>query len=297
MAEKDIVEKTLEAYNDVFADIVNVLLFDGKEYVQEKDLEDALPRSHYKAKGKLRELERDVAKYWKQSNVRIAMFGNENQTHEDEYMPIRVIGYDGMEYRAQLIKSLEKEEKDDKKVKVPHFPVVTLVLYFGYKNHWRKPITLYECLDISEELRPYVSDYKINLFEIAYLSEEQVKMFKSDFRFVADYFVQMRKNNDYIPSTETIKHVQATLELMSVMTNDYRFEEAYNQVEGEEHLSMCEYLDRIVEKGRNEGIEQGKMQVLYELVQDHTLSWAEAAGRVAMTEDEFKEYIEMNIIK
>ena len=60
---------------------------------------------------------------------------------------------------------------------------------------------------------------------------------------------------------------------------------------------MCEYLDRIVEKGRNEGIEQGKMQVLYELVHDHTLSWAEAAGRVAMTEDEFKEYIEMNIIK
>lgn len=30
MAEKDIAEKTLEAYNDVFADIVNVLLFQGK---------------------------------------------------------------------------------------------------------------------------------------------------------------------------------------------------------------------------------------------------------------------------
>ncbi len=30
MAEKDITEKMLEAYNDVFADIVNVLLFDGK---------------------------------------------------------------------------------------------------------------------------------------------------------------------------------------------------------------------------------------------------------------------------
>ena len=29
MGEKDIAEKTLEAYNDVFADIVNVLLFDG----------------------------------------------------------------------------------------------------------------------------------------------------------------------------------------------------------------------------------------------------------------------------
>lgn len=30
MSGKDIAEKNLEAYNDVFADIVNGLLFDGK---------------------------------------------------------------------------------------------------------------------------------------------------------------------------------------------------------------------------------------------------------------------------
>ena len=37
MAEKDIVEKTLEAYNDVFADIVNVLLFNGKDKRKEEE--------------------------------------------------------------------------------------------------------------------------------------------------------------------------------------------------------------------------------------------------------------------
>ena len=40
MAEKDIAEKTLEAYNDVFADIVNVLLFQGKHFVKEDELEE-----------------------------------------------------------------------------------------------------------------------------------------------------------------------------------------------------------------------------------------------------------------
>ena len=35
LAEKDISEKTLEAYNNVFADIVNVLLFDGEPVVDE----------------------------------------------------------------------------------------------------------------------------------------------------------------------------------------------------------------------------------------------------------------------
>lgn len=63
MREKDITEKTLEAYNDVFADIINVLLFNGKLTVKEDELEDAIVRYHYKAdQGKLHEMERDTGK-------------------------------------------------------------------------------------------------------------------------------------------------------------------------------------------------------------------------------------------
>lgn len=65
MAAKDFTEKTLEAYNDVSADIINVLLFNGKLLVGENELSEAAPRSIYKADGKLHELERDVAKYWR----------------------------------------------------------------------------------------------------------------------------------------------------------------------------------------------------------------------------------------
>ena len=64
--------------------------------------------------------------------------------------------------------------------------MVTLVLYFGHKTHWNKPLSLKERLDIPPKLEPFVSDYKINLFEIAYLTHEQVKLFHSDFRIVAD---------------------------------------------------------------------------------------------------------------
>ena len=51
MGQKDATEKTLESYTDVFADIVNVLLFDGKQFIALEDLRDALPRSIYKADG------------------------------------------------------------------------------------------------------------------------------------------------------------------------------------------------------------------------------------------------------
>jgi hypothetical protein len=41
MAEKDLTEKTLEAYGDVFADIVNGLLFQGRQIVSEQALMEA----------------------------------------------------------------------------------------------------------------------------------------------------------------------------------------------------------------------------------------------------------------
>ena len=135
MAEKDMTEKTLEAYNDVFADIVNVLLFKGQKIIAEGELVAETPRSIYKAEGKLHEQERDVAKFWQNGKIRIALLGLENQTEADADMPMRVISYDGAAYRAQLL--ADKEQR-----KASRYGVITLVLYFGYKNHWNKPINL-----------------------------------------------------------------------------------------------------------------------------------------------------------
>lgn len=71
MAQKDMAEKLLADYNDVFADIVNVLLFDGKEVVQENDLVDTKAKSQYKADDqKLHEQERDISKIPKKTMFR-----------------------------------------------------------------------------------------------------------------------------------------------------------------------------------------------------------------------------------
>ena len=84
MAQKDASQKILESYNDVFSDIVNVLLFKGRKVLsEEEELEDQAPRSYYKADGKIHEIERDVAKRWKNGNIRVACIGFENQTASD----------------------------------------------------------------------------------------------------------------------------------------------------------------------------------------------------------------------
>ena len=252
MAQKDSSEKILESYNDVFSDIVNVLLFNGKQVLSPDELEDQAPRSYYKADGRLHEIERDVAKRWKNGNIRVACIGFENQTASDPNMPLRVIGYDGAEYRAQLLGENEN-----------YYPVVTLVLYFGHKQPWSGPLSLKERLNIPKEFEPYVNDYKINLFQIAYLTHEQVELFQSDFKVVADYFVQKRENGDYVPSSQELKHVQETLQLLSIMTNDHRFEEAYNtNTDGRkgDARNMCEVLDKVENRGIAKGKVEGKLE-------------------------------------
>ena len=63
MGKKDITERQLEEFEDTFADIVNVLLLDGKRLIQPEELESALPAFIYKdRKRKLRMQERDIAK-------------------------------------------------------------------------------------------------------------------------------------------------------------------------------------------------------------------------------------------
>lgn len=281
MGTKDITEKNLEEYNDVFADIANVLLFQGRRVIQEKDLENSPARTMYKAEDdKIHEQERDIAKFWTRGSIRFALIGLENQSQADGDMPLRVIGYDGQSYRSQLLKDEDGEYSRDKR-----YPVVTMVLYFGLKP-WDKAKSLYECFEIPEELKPYVNDYRINLFEIAFLSDEQVNMFQSDFKIVADYFVQMRKNNDYVASKEVMEHVDAVLKLMSVLTQDERFYEAQNCMEGE-GKTMCEYLDRIIAEGET----KGKMKTLISLVQDGLLNVEEAAKRAGMSVEEFKKQL------
>jgi putative transposase, yhgA-like len=64
MGEKDITEKILEDHNDVFADIINGLVFAGEQKILAESLENTAVHSQYKADDeKVHELERDIAKY------------------------------------------------------------------------------------------------------------------------------------------------------------------------------------------------------------------------------------------
>ena len=242
--ERDMTEKHLEGYNDVFADVVNVLLFDGKRRVKPEDLKDTRARTFYKTDGKLHEQERDISKLWVSEGAVISLIGFENQTEADWDMALRVLGYEGADYRGQLSAGQGL------------YPVVTLVLYFG-DSPWTAPRTLFERVSVAEGLKPFVNDYRVNVFEVPRLTAEQVGQFKSDFRIVADYFVQMGRDEDYVPPRQTIEHVDAVLKLMSALTRDHRFEETQSEFRKGEAVTMLSVLDKVEARGIQFGEARG----------------------------------------
>ena len=100
---KDVVEKRLEEYDDVFVDIFNNLVLMGQQVLKEKDL---IPRSAMvyirRPDGTLRGGMRDI---WKenlsQGRFRLVC-GIENQSDIDNTMPERVMGYEFADYETQI---------------------------------------------------------------------------------------------------------------------------------------------------------------------------------------------------
>lgn len=243
MKEKDLAEKILENYNDIFADIMNVILFNGEMVVQEDALIDVNTESWFEdSAGVLRDQSRDTAKLWQKGNVQLALYGIENQTKIDKRMPLRVISYDGAAYKTQCVMQVKKP-----------YPVVTIILYFGDKK-WNKNKCLWECMEISEKLKPYVNDYQIHVCEVAYLTEEQIQMFQSDFRQVAEFFVNKRLDRNYVPtSKKEIRHVEEVLRLISAVTKDEAYIRIYKESEENGRINnMCEVAERLREQGRIE---------------------------------------------
>ena len=276
MGEKDITEKHLEAWNDVFADIVNVLLFNGKRLINENDLEADTKDSMFKADGEIHEQERDVSKFWKNGEIRISILGFENQTVPDKDMPLRVISYDGASYKQQLL---------DKKTK-QRYAVTTIVLYFGTKEKWSTPKNLLGCFKVPDELKPFVNDYKINVFNIAWLSDETIDMFQSDFKFVAKYFQTVRLKKNYKGSNEEIRHVDALLKMLSALTGDNSFEEVYNESNLQDGGVT---MEGFIEKYKNQGRTEAQVSIVRNLIESNAGTIEQIAEWVKLPVEEVKK--------
>lgn len=258
---KDRAGKYLEAYPDVFADIVNVLLF-GEQAIAPENLLDGPTEAVYKAENgeELLEQRRDISKYVVKNGERRLLIGLENQSEPDKDIVFRLMGYDYTSYRSQIQSGKKR------------YPVISVVMYFGEKP-WCGPFSIRERLRSASEYETELIDYRIHLIDVPGLPKEARNQFTSDFRVVADFFAN-RKRMDYVPDDRVLAHAEAVLHLLRVFTGDKRYEEIEKEIADGcrkgERFSMCEFAERMERKGIEKGICQGLSQGRREGMEEKT---------------------------
>lgn len=274
---KDVPEKILEDFNDVFADIHNALVFKGRKVLDEKELVPMVTEAFtIRPNGKPRQGNRDIRKADKQHGQYRLICGLENQEGCDNTMPVRVMGYNFAAYEEQIREITEKNRQRKKPAITKRIhddqrlaPVITTVLYYGNEK-WERPLSLYDMLefpeDLAEEIKPYVADYPINLISLAELTKEERERFQSDFRMVAEYIAcgrDMEKFKEIV--SENRKSIKHPKELLAVL-DEGKTEEEYRSIvetlmeknEGEEGIKMQGFADYYVNEGIQKGIQRGQ---------------------------------------
>ena len=154
--------------------------------------------------------------------------------------------------------------------KQPFYPVLTLVLYFGIKP-WDTAKSLYEAVNIPDEFKPFIPDMQLNLIEVAWLADEVIDKFESDFKIVAWFFKQYRiHGNAYLDMQDPkllrrIEHVLETMRMVSAFTGDPDYEAFGLQQSHNKEITMLaalkEYRNDLKQEGRKEGRKEERKDI------------------------------------
>lgn len=286
--KKDLLLKRYLSDDDRYADLINGFVFGGRQLVKADDLvdldtqvgdydNDAVGRRSKKKKHRIRyrDLIRKAA-----FGVNFVVVGIENQEQVHYLMPLRIMSYDCNEYqrqaeqiRKEIIKDgvltsaefLSGFRKDDKLQ-----PCVTLVLYYG--KEWDGSYDLHGLLDFSnipQELKPFVSNYKMNLVEIRKL--EKTDFFRTDLKYVLD-FIRFSEDEEKLrnlvlnePAYQKLDEAAYDVAVaFAKADNMIGIKEFYNE---EGTVNMCKAINEMLRKEKAAGIQQGILQGIQVLIE------------------------------
>lgn len=216
------------------------------------------------------------------------------------------MGYDFSSYD----RNIRKEKAKNKRLKrEPDYaaelwpdqklcPVITLVLYFGTEP-WSGPTSLHDMLDLPEELKEYVPDYKINLVQVAFLPDETIAQFQSDFQIVAEFFKAKRlgNSNQLRYNQKKWNHVAELLDFFQTFTGQRKYEKIRQEMierSRKENITMDPIFDTVWKEGLEEGTRNGisavvetyqefhrtREELLNKLMEKFSLTKEEATGYI-----------------
>lgn len=260
--------------NRRFADQINGGLFGGKQIIRPEELQQLEPQNVYLGgKDKKRKNAKtivDKARLWKGRQIHILVIENQNQV--DYHMVLRNMLSESLGYLRQWnqTSAYHAEKKDLKKgsdafisgmKKEEKFqPIITLVVYFGTEHLWDGATCLYELLDIEEELKDYVTNYKLNLYDCQ--AHDTFEEYHTGLRQVFET-VRYGKDKEKLhkvmeENREIYSRIDgATRDMLEVVANVKIPEEFKVVEEKEERYDMCKAFEDMRLEGYEEGIAEG----------------------------------------
>ena len=297
LGKKDRYEKVYTGNAEVFADIVNYLLYEGEEKIQPDDLREMDGEELLVEEKKVLQRLRDVVKQVtvRQDEEAIYMIiGLENQTQVHYAMPVRTMVYDAMHYAGQVEEIRKqngrrwKQRKgnngdnngeqagsrvEDRLLTSAEFlsgitkedkllPVITIVILYS-SDPWDGPVSLYDMLATKDpEILKYVQDYHIHLIAPGNMTDQQIRCFHSSMRKVLTFikYAKDKEKMKEIMSEEDsdFYHVdRETAQFIKEMTGVN-----IEIQEGEEDVNMCKAWEDMAIDMKNEGIQLGEQRGL-----------------------------------
>lgn len=276
MGQKDKTEKLFVACADIFAELVNVLVYQGKEVLAEKALLPGPTESVYEGPDEeLCNQFRDYSMYEMNRGEVHALYNLENQSSVDERMPLRCAGYDGAAYRNQY------KPKQGQGI----YPVISLVLNWGEKP-WKAARAVRELIDyrVPDAAEKYLDKNEIHVFDMRFLDKGVREKFEGDARIVLDYLAD---RDSMIQRNQKPKNPEEVMRMLYALTEDTRYLENIEFMKENGGRKMCDLLDaaenRGVQRGRQEGRQEERregFQILITTCKELGASFEETAVKL-----------------
>ncbi len=303
--------------NERFADQINGALFHGRQVVKPEELEPEEPQAVSLGKetktGNIKTIV-DKVRIWKGKKLHILAV--ENQNYVDYRMVLRNMLSESVGYQKQWKQKKRAHEKAcDLKDQDEYLsgmrkdekfaPIITLVVYFGTDGGWDGARCLHDLLDIDEELKEYVSNYRLNLYDCH--EHDTFEEYKTGLRQVFETVRYVRDEKKLQQIMDENKEVYSridseTRDMLEVVTNVRIPEECKVMEKGEERYDMCNAFEKIMingykqgmEKGIEEGIEKGirvLIQTCMELGVSNDVIIEKCAEKYEMTKEAAGRYV------
>ena len=267
-----------------FADQVNGALFGGRQVVKPGELEPADAQTVYLgkeagARKNYKEIT-DKARTWRGRLIHIITI--QNQTYVDYRMVLRGMLEESLGYHKQWKQKRAAHEKAEdldkgsdafqsKMNKDEKFtPIITLVVYCGTGHPWDGARCLYDLLDIDDEMKEFVTNYKLNLYDC-----HEHDTFDEYHTGLRQLFEMIRYGNDKEQLRKVMEENKEayinmdseTRELIEVMTGKKHLNQYKTIENGEERYNMLKAFEDMKEEGKIEGKIESTLELLEEFGQ------------------------------